>query len=31
MTQEEFLANFPDLHTEDIRACLAFATSQPSD
>jgi len=25
MTQEELLAEFPDLTAEDIRACLAFA------
>lgn len=25
MTQEEILADFPDLTTEDIRACLAYA------
>ncbi|HTN71454.1 MAG TPA: DUF433 domain-containing protein [Methylomirabilota bacterium] len=26
MTQEELLAEFPDLTAEDIRACFAFAT-----
>jgi uncharacterized protein (DUF433 family) len=25
MTEAEILADFPDLTTEDIRACLAFA------
>ena len=25
MTQQEILADFPDLTEEDIRACLAFA------
>lgn len=25
MTQEEILADFPDLTEEDIRACLAYA------
>ena len=25
MTQEELLAEFPDLTADDIRACLAFA------
>jgi len=25
MSQEEILADFPDLTSEDIRACLAFA------
>jgi uncharacterized protein (DUF433 family) len=25
MTEAEILADFPDLKTEDIRACLAFA------
>jgi uncharacterized protein (DUF433 family) len=25
MSQEEILADFPDLKAEDIRACLAFA------
>ena len=28
MTQEELLAEFPDLTTEDIRACLAFAADR---
>ncbi len=27
MTEEEILADFPDLTHEDIRACLAFAAS----
>lgn len=26
-TPEEILADFPDLETEDIRACLAFAAN----
>jgi uncharacterized protein (DUF433 family) len=26
-TQEEILADFPDLELEDIRACLAYAAS----
>jgi uncharacterized protein (DUF433 family) len=26
MSEEEILADFPDLTTEDIRACLAFVT-----
>ena len=28
MTEEEILADFPDLTQEDIRACLAFAAEQ---
>ena len=28
MTQEEILADFPDLTETDIRACLAFATER---
>lgn len=28
MTVEEILADFPDLTTEDIRACLAFAADR---
>ena len=28
MSQEELLAEFPDLTTEDIRACLAFAADR---
>ena len=28
MTQEELLTEFPDLTTDDIRACLAFATDR---
>ena len=28
MTQEEMLAEFPDLTAEDIRACLAFAADR---
>ena len=28
MTQEELLAEFPDLNAEDIRACLAFAADR---
>ena len=28
MTEEEILADFPDLTKEDIRACLAFAAEQ---
>ena len=28
MTQEELLADFPDLTLEDIRACLAFAADR---
>lgn len=28
MTQEELLAEFPDLTAEDIRACLAFAANR---
>ena len=28
MTQEELLAEFPDLHAEDIRACLAYAADR---
>ncbi len=28
MTQEEILADFPDLTAEDIRACLAFAADR---
>ena len=28
MTQEELLAEFPDLTVEDIRACLAFAADR---
>jgi len=30
MTQEELLAEFPDLTAEDIRACLAFAADKIS-
>jgi uncharacterized protein (DUF433 family) len=28
MTEEELLADFPDLTAEDIRACLAFAADR---
>ena len=28
MTQEQILADFPDLMIEDIRACLAFAADR---
>jgi uncharacterized protein (DUF433 family) len=28
MSQEEILADFPDLTVEDIRACLAFAADR---
>ncbi|MBL8875101.1 MAG: DUF433 domain-containing protein [Phycisphaerae bacterium] len=28
MTQEQILADFPDLSQEDIRACLAFAADR---
>ncbi|HEX8130746.1 MAG TPA: DUF433 domain-containing protein [Pyrinomonadaceae bacterium] len=28
MTEEEILADFPDLTGEDIRACLAFAADR---
>ena len=28
MTQEELLAEFPDLTAEDIRACFAFAADR---
>lgn len=28
MSQEELLADFPDLTVEDIRACLAFAADR---
>ncbi len=28
MTEPELLAEFPDLTTEDIRACLAFAADR---
>lgn len=28
MTEEEILAEFPDLAIEDIRACLAFAADR---
>jgi uncharacterized protein (DUF433 family) len=28
MTEEEILADFPDLTGEDIRACLAFAAER---
>jgi uncharacterized protein (DUF433 family) len=28
MTEEEILADFPDLELEDIRACLAFAAER---
>jgi uncharacterized protein (DUF433 family) len=28
MTQEELLAEFPDLTADDIRACLAFAADR---
>ena len=28
MTQEELLAEFPDLTAEDIRACLAFGANR---
>jgi uncharacterized protein (DUF433 family) len=28
MTQEELLKQFPDLTSEDIRACLAFAADR---
>ena len=28
MSQEELLADFPDLTAEDIRACLAFAADR---
>ncbi|WP_290648723.1 DUF433 domain-containing protein [Aquisalimonas sp.] len=28
MSEEEILSDFPDLTTEDIRACLAFAADR---
>ena len=28
MSEDEVLADFPDLRPEDIRACLAFAAAQ---
>ncbi len=28
MTEDEILADFPDLKAEDIRACLAFAAAR---
>jgi uncharacterized protein (DUF433 family) len=28
MTQEQLLADFPDLTVEDVRACLAFAADR---
>jgi len=28
MTDDEILADFPDLEREDIRACLAFAADR---
>jgi uncharacterized protein (DUF433 family) len=28
MTEDEILADFPDLEREDIRACLAFAADR---
>ena len=28
MTEAEILADFPDLNSEDIRACLAFAAER---
>jgi uncharacterized protein (DUF433 family) len=28
MTQDEILADFPDLTSEDLRACLAFAADR---
>ncbi|MCY4625626.1 MAG: DUF433 domain-containing protein [Chloroflexi bacterium] len=28
MSEDEILADFPDLHREDIRACLAFAADR---
>jgi uncharacterized protein (DUF433 family) len=28
MTEEEILAEFPDLTAEDVRACLAFAADR---
>jgi uncharacterized protein (DUF433 family) len=28
MTEAEVLAEFPDLTTEDVRACLAFAAER---
>ena len=28
MSEEEILADFPDLTTEDIKACLAFAADR---
>lgn len=28
MTEAQILADFPDLTTEDIRACLAFAATR---
>lgn len=31
MTVEEVLADFPELTTEDIRACLAYAASDLPD
>jgi uncharacterized protein (DUF433 family) len=27
MTQDEILADFPDLEPDDVRACLAYATN----
>ena len=29
MTAEEVLADFPELTTEDLQACLAFAATKP--
>jgi uncharacterized protein (DUF433 family) len=28
MTEEEILADFPDLRADDIKACLAFAADR---
>ncbi len=28
MTEKEILADFPDLTTEDVKACLAFAAAR---
>ena len=28
MTEDRILADFPDLHREDIRACLSFAAAR---
>jgi len=28
MTEDQILSDFPDLHRDDIRACLAFAAAR---